>query len=411
MKLSPKVESVLLDSKRSSVHEWSLELDRNIIAPPTLAEDGTLYVPTDRAILALDSETSEIKWQKELKGLAMAASPVVSDDTLYLTGGKDMPLLALDRDSGEEKWRKTPDELKAPPIPAWSALTKDGLAIAGSWPGSMHEIGTDGGEKWKHELGQGVGARGAVVTTTDGTVYQVDNRITAVKNGTFLWSRRFPSGGARKAGTKVTVTPDNALLYTTGDGRLRKVNDQGNVEWEWSAEGGQRLDQMSLADREKLHPTGGFPKSSFKLNSTPVFSPDGHRIYVGGWDGTLYALDSNGNEHWRKDMPFPVAHSGIKVGDDGTLYVVGDQEGSVQALKPDGSLLWSYTSDERNTPSNVSVLEDRVILATMSGTLHSLSSLGLMKALENAEDPEKDLTKIELGDGFITIGDFDLEIR
>ncbi|MCA9790891.1 MAG: hypothetical protein KC910_03820, partial [Candidatus Eremiobacteraeota bacterium] len=64
--------SVVLDSKRSTVEEWSVKLDREIVAPPSVGEDGTLYVPTDRALIAMNPDNAEVQWQKELKGLAMA---------------------------------------------------------------------------------------------------------------------------------------------------------------------------------------------------------------------------------------------------------------------------------------------------------------------------------------------------
>lgn len=398
--------SVVLDPKRSTVKEWSVKLDRDIVAPPSVGEDGTLYVPTDRALLAMNPDNAEVQWQKEIKGLAMAASPLVTKEAIIVSTNES-PLVSLDRRDGHQQWSLGKEDLPAPPTGRIGALSKDGVVYSEGWPGNVHLIGFDGQRGWTHYTRQNTGHHGGLAVSADGTIYQADSSITAIKDGNFLWSRGFPSYDGLHAGTRVTPTEDG-LLFTTGNGKIRKLDQEGNTVWEFSGESHQRLDQMSAQERHALS-----RRDSFALSSTPVLSNDGTRIYAGSWDRTLFCLDADGNELWSKQMQFPIAHSGVQVGPDDTVYAVGDQEGQVYALRPeDGSVLWNYTSDEKQTPSSLTLQGDRVILATRKGGLHALSSLGLLKALErDPAQPDAPLPTIDLGDGIITVGDIELDIR
>lgn len=398
--------SVVLDSKRSTVEEWSVKLDREIVAPPSVGEDGTLYVPTDRALIAMNPDKAEVQWQKELKGLAMAASPLVTQDTVIVST-QEAPLVALSRQDGEQRWSISKEDLPAPPTGRIGALSKDGIVYSDGWPGNVHLIGFDGQQRWTHYTRQNTGHHGGLSVGPDDTVYQADGTVTAIKDGDFVWSRGFRSYDGLHAGTRVTAT-DDGILFTTGNGKIRKMDHQGNTLWEFSGESHKRLDKMSSDERQAL--SGG---DSFALSSTPVLSKDGSRIYAGSWDRTLFCLDADGNELWSKKMQFPVAHSGVQIGPDDTVYAVGDQEGQVYAMRPeDGSVLWTYTSDEKQTPSSLTLQGDRVILATRKGGLHALSSMGLLKALErDPGQPDAPPPTIDLGDGVITVGDIELDIR
>lgn len=81
--------------------------------------------------------------------------------------------------------------------------------------------------------------------------------------------------------------------------------------------------------------TGGAVKSS------PAVSADG-MIYVGSYDGRLYALNANGSLAWRYTTGGPV-HSSPAVAADGTIYF-GSDDGHLYALNRDGNLKWRYAT-------------------------------------------------------------------
>ena len=81
--------------------------------------------------------------------------------------------------------------------------------------------------------------------------------------------------------------------------------------------------------------TGGAVKSS------PAIAADG-TIYVGSYDGRLYALNANGSLAWRYATGGPI-HSSPAVAADGTLYF-GSDDGHLYALNRAGSLKWRYAT-------------------------------------------------------------------
>ncbi|MEJ2745977.1 MAG: PQQ-binding-like beta-propeller repeat protein [bacterium] len=67
------------------------------------------------------------------------------------------------------------------------------------------------------------------------------------------------------------------------------------------------------------------------------------RIYVGGNDGRLHALNSNGTLAWRMLLGERGISDGIAIGSDGTVYVCGGDFGTVlYAIAPNGVVKWNY---------------------------------------------------------------------
>ena len=65
-------------------------------------------------------------------------------------------------------------------------------------------------------------------------------------------------------------------------------------------------------------------------------------IYVGSWDGNLYALNLDGSLKWKYDTGNYI-WSSPALGADGTLYV-GSYDDNLYALNPDGSVKWKYAT-------------------------------------------------------------------
>jgi len=73
--------------------------------------------------------------------------------------------------------------------------------------------------------------------------------------------------------------------------------------------------------------------------SSPVISRDG-TIYIGGWDGSLYAVDGEGLIKWSYPLGGVITASPA-LGRDGTIYIA-PENGDLHAFEPDGTLKWTF---------------------------------------------------------------------
>lgn len=87
-----------------------------------------------------------------------------------------------------------------------------------------------------------------------------------------------------------------------------------------------------------------------EFNSPAAFDADG-TAYVGNSNGKLYAINPDGTEKWSFATGGKVQGSPA-VGVDGTIYV-GSQDNKLYALSPGGSLKWSYETQStlRHSPA------------------------------------------------------------
>src|SRR5712692_7029823 len=75
------------------------------------------------------------------------------------------------------------------------------------------------------------------------------------------------------------------------------------------------------------------------VGSSPAIGSDG-TVYVGNGDGNLYAINPDGTLRW-KYTTGNFVRSSPAVGPDGTIYV-GSEDNNLYALNPDGTLKWKY---------------------------------------------------------------------
>ena len=73
--------------------------------------------------------------------------------------------------------------------------------------------------------------------------------------------------------------------------------------------------------------------------SSPALGRDG-TIYIGSWDGYLFALNPEGTERWRFNTGYEITSSPA-IGQDGTVYV-GCRDRRLYAVDKDGRKRWAF---------------------------------------------------------------------
>jgi outer membrane protein assembly factor BamB len=80
-------------------------------------------------------------------------------------------------------------------------------------------------------------------------------------------------------------------------------------------------------------------KAELGITSSPVISKDG-TIYIGSWDGYLYALNPDGKLKWRFFTEDRIS-STPAINFDGTIYI-DSKDGYLYSITPDGTLKWKF---------------------------------------------------------------------
>jgi len=85
-----------------------------------------------------------------------------------------------------------------------------------------------------------------------------------------------------------------------------------------------------------------------RIESSPAIGLSG-TIYVGSWDGNVYAITPQGTLMWKYETGGLVGSSPA-IGEDGTVYV-GSYDHYLYAISPDGTLKWRYEMSNSVTSS------------------------------------------------------------
>jgi outer membrane protein assembly factor BamB len=92
--------------------------------------------------------------------------------------------------------------------------------------------------------------------------------------------------------------------------------------------------------------------TSTSFDSSPSIGLDG-TIYIGGFDGNVYAVNPDGALKWAYPTGYMI-HSSPAIGNDGTIYI-GSKGGTstFYALNPDNTLKWSHSISQVYAPPAV----------------------------------------------------------
>jgi outer membrane protein assembly factor BamB len=172
---------------RTGQRKWDFLTDGQIWSTPAIGPDGTVYVgSSNRTFYGLDGATGQQRWAAPLtSGIFEGASPAIgANNTIYVPDGS--ALIALDMQSGQVKWQFTNATYKTFLSPA---IGSDGTIYIGSADQKVYALnGQSGVVIWTFT---GNGRPTGIALAADGTVYfgSGDRKLHALNhmNGQQLW--------------------------------------------------------------------------------------------------------------------------------------------------------------------------------------------------------------------------------
>jgi outer membrane protein assembly factor BamB len=308
-----ETESTEIESSTGNVicGKWRFKTNGHIDSPPAIDPLGTVYIGSDDGNLyAIEPESGAEIWRFKTGGEIRSTPAIGPDKTIYVSS-LDKRLYAIKPD-GTLKWTfNVGDYMLSSP-----AMDSNGQTIyIGAEDGALYAVSSSLRFKWKFQTPGGMISTPSIGHDgIEDVVYfgASDRRIYAVSaaTGNLKWS--FPTHASECTSP---VIDQNGRVYT---GECRSVDDEGeNFSFYCINPDGSMY--------WKLHDNSGFC-------SPPVIGPDG-MIYVGSRNGTLFALNANGQIIWSA-APDPSGEilASPALGSNGVIYA-GNKKNSFFSLQ------------------------------------------------------------------------------
>jgi outer membrane protein assembly factor BamB len=202
--------------------------------------------------------------------------------------------------------------------------------------------------------------------------------------------------------TPITTGPMNSSwpmychdVYHTGQSAYSTVTNTGGVKWTFRTEMG--IDSSPAIDNDGTIYVGGCNGSLFAINqngtkkwqlktgfivsSSPAINSDG-TIYIGSWDGYFYAIYSNGTLKWRFYTKDTIRSSPV-IANDGTIYFAvlgpGNNIGRIYALNPNGTEKWHVDTGFWVYSSGALDKQGTIYFTSNDGNLYAINPNGTIK--------------------------------
>ena len=346
-------------------HLWSTEA--GLIQGQSLpaVADGTVYVGSRFKFLALDANTGDMRWLREMRGL-INSSPAVAGDTVYV-GSTDTNVWAFDKDTGDTRWTfKTGNYVSSSPLIA------NGFLFIGSGDQYMYALDAATGKQfWEFRTGELITAPPAL---HNGVLYFVsqDDSLYSVNYRTGEGRMQFRTRGvasfeppvvahglAYMASTNDILTAKAGIRETPGRWSRERIwrtlwlrwgapiprpPPQQGTSWRWdppdrafiTAAPAITEEALYVGDSEgvfrAMEPTIPEEMWAFQADGAVRASPivAGDMVYFATTEGTVYGVTRDaGTEVWRVDLGSPVMLSMALA--EGKLFV-RTEDGRVHAI-------------------------------------------------------------------------------
>ncbi|MFQ5606069.1 MAG: PQQ-binding-like beta-propeller repeat protein, partial [bacterium] len=359
--------------------KWRFDVEDNVFASPAIGVDGTVYLGSDDDYVYAVNPDGTQKWRYYTGG--GYSSPVVGADSTIYVGSKDNRILAINPD-GTRKWSfTTSDDIFSSPL-----VGSDGVIYIGCDDYHIYAITPAGEQKWQYNTGDRITS--SPTMAADGTLYCVNysgklfaltSGSTAIANSPWPKFRRsmHNDGNAFDQSYPVAKIARNISTAIPGeefelDGSASIDGDGGSLVYEWAVtEASSGQDKVSFlspnaARTRVVIRVPGFYKISLKVtDSAGQASYDVIAIEAG-----IKWTYQTGGSYYYSTTP--------ALGNDGLIYLTSSGENNLYAVKPDGQLAWTFTTNRSAT--SPAVAEDGTIyLGSNDKNLYAITPQGTQK--------------------------------
>ncbi len=296
--------------------------------------DETLYVGMEDALVALDAETGEPRWEESLSG-TITAPPTVYEETVYATSSEGV--YALERETGETEWTNIGESSGQNETERRAPVVMPGVTTAGSDNATL------------------------VVT--------MENRVQGLDSGTGALDWEFESQVTGALSAPVVLDPTTSLKPPTINGSVEQ--NQSNQQNE-SSEQNQTGEQNETSEQNETNVS----------DSTDLSDPT---VYVADIRAFVYALDpESGERRWTYEdaatrLDHPVAGGPSANETAHSVYVLGANPAEAVDQKlfavnaSSGNERWQYQSLTQ-TLSAPTVADETLYTGTERGDLLALET-------------------------------------
>jgi len=301
---------------RTGVPRWYVETDASIKNSVAVADIWCVAVSITGRIVAVQRTSGHVAWQADLPGYPerwVYTSPTIADDTVYV--GARSGYGAYDLETGVQRWYAEIENTDAWSCYASPQIYKHLVIVLISRRGLLALDRTTGAIVWERELATEYQYPSPVVTgdllVSGGDAGQLV--LLHADSGEVVWKQ--PATEARYI---AGLTVDGDRIYTAMPDGVVQSRDLSSGELHWQIALGEGLMDMT----------------PYRRNTNAALAPPvvfGDRIVVPGCDGRLHLFDPDGASLGSVNLGSPVSAAPCVDGDrlyvgtyDGDLYAFGE---------------------------------------------------------------------------------------
>ncbi len=325
------VDGKVISTESSATHQFPTAGEHTVTVNVT-------YTDGNKASGSINVEVQNFAWSEvQGTGYQKASNFAFSPDgqVVYSVSQTTKTLLAINTITGQIKWQK---EIDAATYGAGIAVGADGMVYLGTEDtnGTLYAFSPNGTVRWQVSMGAAVKASPAV--TSDGVVYALCDGAKLIAydagNGTQKWSATL-SGNA--GGVAVD---NNGNVYAGTSSGVWAYTSQGTQIWKSSEAhkvtergGSLALDVTHNTVFATLKGKVGIAAINMSNGATrwtyaseyndcyhPVVDAAG-TVYFNEKNGALYAVNSDGTLKWKYTENIGYTYSGFAIGANGHAYI------------------------------------------------------------------------------------------
>ncbi len=385
----------LIASLSSSVHSGNLKLSEHastLKAPWPMAYGNPQHTGLARRIVS--EEGPQLAWIFRMKG-EIFLSPIVGyDGTIYLPSHHSIYALYP---NGTLKWEyKVKYNITSSP-----AIDKNGSLYFGTmfytateWGGYVYSLDKNGNLRWRYDAKGWVQSEPVIDSTGIIYFYSSSEYLYAFhSNGSLKWKIKILGSFSIPDAKNTPAISANGTIYFPASNEIVVMSPDGeiikNISFSENSNISKYLDYVPTIGNNTLYigiracgmglyalDLDGTLKWAYKkyfVKEAATIGPNG-TIYATTSNGTLLAINQNGELRWRFGGNEDTIFSKAAVTRNGMIYIVGKatqgERYYVYALNSDGVLKWRYKIDDMGN-SPVIGNDGYLYVSTQNGSLYA----------------------------------------